>query len=682
MQKNEVKNFICSFLLSLLAVATVSKAILRMSVSTQKPKETEAVSVQNISLFRENAEPTPTEETTSTAPKVDLSALEALTPVPEPTKEDKIRQVRAEAPALDLLPQSQTVLSSAPVYMPEADINTDLAAAEEIRLDDTPDPLEFRQEEPPVETQFADISDTIKDEQVQTALSRQPVYRPEEDTLEEEKQSQMILASLDSSQDAENAYNSDEIGLIPLEESTLVPDQKITTLHHANKAQIAMLEPNALVNGIDSLDSIGEEEKSLDQADLKKEDLTQIADNTGDSPWVKAEAQAEPVQEIVQDDNALDNEISNDEPAALKAKTTAQVQDQPVDNPWVMARGNKYAKNKAVIEQFSQEPSDNQPSIPSADSPTSESEVSEPASVNISQKASLPQTSDASEDMSLAQSDTQDMDQVKDILQPKPLLRPIGEDTKVAYQMIDNLLIPIPDDIKNDANLTPDLSVTPSDKPKEKLTVAQPATQPTQQTTKTETPKTATPAVTSMPNQNLQEKDKESGLFKSIASWFSPKNEKTKQNEPQQTSAPSVKKSKKTNKTGLSFFQKSKNSDNTDDDMPVIMPAELRLSFQPNRAEISGQTLRWIHAFADNARDNNDVYIEVRIDGTSSFALQQKRLNLLKTILANRGVDARKINIIFTSREPNSFIIRNIRFNNSEEVVVEKENGTTYYRPW
>ena len=96
----------------------------------------------------------------------------------------------------------------------------------------------------------------------------------------------------------------------------------------------------------------------------------------------------------------------------------------------------------------------------------------------------------------------------------------------------------------------------------------------------------------------------------------------------------------------------------------TIMPAELRLSFAPNRAEISGQTLRWIYAFAVNARDHNDVYVEVRIDGTSSYALQQKRLNLLSSIFASRGVDYRKIHTVFTSREPNSFIIRNIRFNN------------------
>ena len=115
---------------------------------------------------------------------------------------------------------------------------------------------------------------------------------------------------------------------------------------------------------------------------------------------------------------------------------------------------------------------------------------------------------------------------------------------------------------------------------------------------------------------------------------------------------------------------------------PEIMPAELKLSFQPNRAEISGHTLRWIHAFADNARDNQGIYIEIRIDGTSSFALQQKRLNLLSSIFANRGVDFRKVNIIFTSREPNSFIIRNIRFNNNDEVIINNEDQDTNYQYW
>jgi len=98
-----------------------------------------------------------------------------------------------------------------------------------------------------------------------------------------------------------------------------------------------------------------------------------------------------------------------------------------------------------------------------------------------------------------------------------------------------------------------------------------------------------------------------------------------------------------------------------------VAPTELKLSFQPDRAEISGQTLEWIKAFAENVVRYDDVAIEIRLDRTASYELQQKRLKLLYKILANNGVEYRKVNIIFTDREPNSFIIRNVRYVTKEE---------------
>ena len=173
----------------------------------------------------------------------------------------------------------------------------------------------------------------------------------------------------------------------------------------------------------------------------------------------------------------------------------------------------------------------------------------------------------------------------------------------------------------------------------------------------------------------MDEKEKQSGLFKSISSWF-------KKNKDDTTDGSLNAAKDKNAKEDMGILSKAKNKiqsvlGDVDDYKNLndisIMPAELRLSFAPNRAEISGQTLRWIYAFADNARDHNDVYVEVRIDGTSSYALQQKRLNLLSSIFASRGLDYRKINTVFTSREPNSFIIRNIRFNNDSKGEAYKE---------
>jgi len=237
--------------------------------------------------------------------------------------------------------------------------------------------------------------------------------------------------------------------------------------------------------------------------------------------------------------------------------------------------------------------------------------------------------------------------------------------TKLAYKMIQNLIIPLPDDIATDADIIPQLSSEPNKN---------------NGINNSENKK-------SNETKELKEKDKESGLFKSISSWFSRDKEKDDNKKDTPNLSDDKKPSKKSlnkHKSGISLFEVDSNSIGSEEsrvETPEIMPAELKLSFQPNRAEISGYTLRWIHAFADNARDNADIYIEIRIDGTNSFALQQKRLNLLSSIFANRGVDFRKVNVIFTSREPNSFIIRNLKFNNSEELNNEN-NNSPYYQHW
>ena len=58
----------------------------------------------------------------------------------------------------------------------------------------------------------------------------------------------------------------------------------------------------------------------------------------------------------------------------------------------------------------------------------------------------------------------------------------------------------------------------------------------------------------------------------------------------------------------------------------------------------------------------------------------QKRLNLLYTIFANNGVNYDKINIIFTARDPNSFIIRNVKYavENNAAKAAEKTKGPWY----
>ena len=116
-----------------------------------------------------------------------------------------------------------------------------------------------------------------------------------------------------------------------------------------------------------------------------------------------------------------------------------------------------------------------------------------------------------------------------------------------------------------------------------------------------------------------------------------------------------------------------------------ILPTEIRLSFQPNRAEISGTTLQWIQAFGKKAAEEATVALEIRLDKDSSPQLQQKRLNLLSNILSSKGVSGHKLRVIYTAREPNSFVIRTIRINDpdsKEASQIKKTVPQGYYMQW
>lgn len=204
-----------------------------------------------------------------------------------------------------------------------------------------------------------------------------------------------------------------------------------------------------------------------------------------------------------------------------------------------------------------------------------------------------------------------------------------------------NLLIPIPEEILKTENLVPKLSISPS----------------TAQISKDEVVK----------EKPVEEKKSADKLLSSLNSLF--------KSEPKVKKAPAL-----SPKSVLSSVRSKLKKKETLSGK--IMPTEMRLSFQPNRAEISGQTLRWIQAFATKVAENNSMSIEIRIDGTSAMELQQKRLNLLHNILANRGVAYSKINTVFTQREPNSFILRTRTFNNKGAKQILNKTPAQRYLQW
>lgn len=246
-------------------------------------------------------------------------------------------------------------------------------------------------------------------------------------------------------------------------------------------------------------------------------------------------------------------------------------------------------------------------------------------------------------------------------------------DLQLASGTVQNLLIPIPEEILNDENLTPQL--VSSDKPddiKKEIEVERKL----KEEVRPEKPlivkkeEKSEPQPTEPVKLQTSQEQKKGNILSSLSSIFS--------------SSSNVKESKP-NTDDDDFISNIKKKFKGSRSRGKIMPTEMRLSFQPNRAEISGQTLRWIQAFAGKAADDPAMSIEIRIDGTSGMELQQKRLNLLHNILTNKGVEYSKINTVFTNREPNSFIIRTITRNNiNTETTKGRMNKPreSYYLQW
>ncbi len=261
---------------------------------------------------------------------------------------------------------------------------------------------------------------------------------------------------------------------------------------------------------------------------------------------------------------------------------------------------------------------------------------------------------------------------------------------QIAADTVKNLIIPIPEEIAKDSDLTPKLAYPSSseDAVNEKLIQAE--IKQKSNIASNEKPELLTPteedvsldvvANTAPPpvekTQVAEEKESKKSIISALNSIFSssiPKAEAEAESEEKiREKAIAKAQAKRSFKKRLAKTR------------PVsIMPTEIRLSFQPNRAEISGQTLRWVQAFATKAAEVPGTSLEIRIDGTSSMPLQQKRLNLLHNILTNKGVEYSQINTVFTMREPNSFILRTVNAKNDEKGNDRKRNkGSSQYIQW
>lgn len=321
-----------------------------------------------------------------------------------------------------------------------------------------------------------------------------------------------------------------------------------------------------------------------------------------------------PISSMINKDNAADG-IVRREPKAEEQQPgknwESMAEKSGSDNPWVAAKGTKFPKNNAVLDA---------------------------KYYKDAELAALEAPQGTAED---------------------------GKSVKLAADMVQNILIPIPEDILNEKNLVPQLESSKSDKNK---------TDDQQEAANQIKKELSKEDSVSMPTESPK-KESKGGLLKSITSLFSGGGS-TEDNgkETAEEDGGTVL------STGYRKGRSAPKTETKSDQNPAGGNAA-GFSTQPRRD--FRNDAKWIQAFANKVNSDRSVILEIRIDGTSSYALQQKRLNLLHNILTNKGVDYRKINTVFTTREPNSFIIRTVRINsNIDRDVKESKDQAAYYQSW
>ncbi len=397
--------------------------------------------------------------------------------------------------------------------------------------------------------------------------------------------------------------------LIPLQKiNSAARSEKIAINSKAAESQVAMLNLEKPIKSV------------VAETENKKNESSEGANNKAEiSGWQSmAEKKGEPIAERTPNDvykvtqvdiiDTSQNENANTESKLNDGSSSEANSEQNAvdDNKWIAAKGTKFPVNQNVLEQ------------------------------DYYKQA-------------------QDTEKVSAVLSGEPL--PKDKGTKVAGEIVQNILIPIPDDIINNKDLKPKLASDPINQPLEEEVSRREAA--LEEDEGSDIPF----FVEGEEDKNSSEVKEAGGILNSISSLFST-TEKT------QIADSGDKNIKSSEKKSENKIKKNK-----------ILPTEIRLSFQPNRAEISGNTLNWIQAFALKTKESDYNVLEVRIDGTSSFELQQKRLNLLYNILTNLGLEYRKVDPVFTSREPNSFILRVVNRGDNKEDIMGPVRAM-YYRKW
>ena len=98
----------------------------------------------------------------------------------------------------------------------------------------------------------------------------------------------------------------------------------------------------------------------------------------------------------------------------------------------------------------------------------------------------------------------------------------------------------------------------------------------------------------------------------------------------------------------------------TNQELPLIMPMDLKVSFYPNAADFSGQTIKWLKVFSHKALQDPRYVIEVRLSD-NDLMLQQKRLFVIQKILVNSGLSSHQLVVDYVKRPKDSLVLRMVK---------------------
>lgn len=105
--------------------------------------------------------------------------------------------------------------------------------------------------------------------------------------------------------------------------------------------------------------------------------------------------------------------------------------------------------------------------------------------------------------------------------------------------------------------------------------------------------------------------------------------------------------------------------------LAFLMPRDLKISFYPNESAFSGQSLKWIKAFAIAALNDPRLVVEIRVS-CENADLQDKRLILVKNALQGAGLSTHQIIVNYTNRPVDTMLLRAVPRPEAKEIVTNK----------